>query len=112
MKDGESRLMWSEGVSTTSVIKEPDRPEVRVKSSDIAKCGSRNERDTALEQYIERRPKKAQKILEQKIANHRKDLLKKDMGSKKIKRNKRQTDVSVISSGRSRISTSSNAAVL
>ena len=49
--------------------------------------------------------------MEQKIVNHRKDLLRKYLGSKKIKRNKTQTDdVRVISSGRSCISTSSNVA--
>ena len=43
---------------TTSVIKEPNRPEVRVRNSDIAKFGTKNEPDTELGQYIERRPKK------------------------------------------------------
>ena len=59
-----------------------------------------------------RQPKKVQeKTLEQMIVNHRKDLLRKNLCSKKIKRNKRQTDdVSVISSGRSCVSTSSNVA--
>ena len=52
-----------------------------------------------------------EKNLEQKIVNHRKDLLRKDLGSQKVKRNKRQTDDnSVFSSGRSCISTSSNVA--
>ena len=57
---------------------------------------------------MERRPKKIyEKTLEQKITNHRKDLVRKNLGSKKIKRNKRQSDeVSVILSGRSCISTS------
>ena len=57
---------------------------------------------------MKRDQKKQGKNFEQKIANHRKDLLRKDLGSKKIKRGKRQTDdVSVISSRRSCISTSS-----
>ena len=43
---------------TTSVIKEPYKPEVRVRNSDIAKFGTRAERETELAQYIERRPKK------------------------------------------------------
>ena len=43
---------------TTSVIKEPYKPEVRVRNSDIAKFRTRAERETELAQYIERRPKK------------------------------------------------------
>ena len=35
---------------TTSVIKEPNRPEVRVQISDIAKFGKQNERDAELAQ--------------------------------------------------------------
>ena len=97
---------------TTSVIKEPNRQEVRVRNSDIANFGTKNERDTELSQYIERRLKKiSEKTLEQKITNHRRDLIRKDLGSKKIKRNKKPADdVSVISSGRSCISTTSNVA--
>ena len=53
---------------TTSVIKEPHKQEVRVRNSDIAKFGTRAERETELTQYIERRPKKInEKTLEQKI---------------------------------------------
>ena len=97
---------------TTSVIKEPYKPEVRVRNSDIAKFGTRAERETDLVQYIERRPKKInEKILEQKIQQHKRDLFRKNTGEKKIKRNRKQTDdVSVVSSGRSCISTASNVA--
>ena len=97
---------------TTSVIKEPNRQEERVRNSDIAKFGTKNERDTELAQYIEPRRKKiSEKTLEQKITNHRRNLIRKDLGSKKIKRNKRPADnVSVISSCRSCISTASNVA--
>ena len=97
---------------TTSVIKEPYKPEVRVRNSDIAKFGTRAERETELTQYIERRPKKInEKTLEQKIQQHKQDLFRKNTGEKKIKRNRRQTDdVSVVSSGRSRISTTSDVA--
>ena len=89
---------------TTSVIKEPYKPEVRVRNSDIAKFGTRAERETELAQYIERRPKKInEKTLEQKIQQHKRE--------KKIKRNRKQTDdVSVVSSGRSCISSASNIA--
>ena len=136
MKDGESRLIWSEGLArpvpcserrvqvkiarkihesqrqkknldglyevlapgstvwkispTTSVIKEPDRQEMRVRNSDIAKFGTKNERDMELGQDIERRPEKnSEKTLKQKNTNHRRDLIRKDLESKKIKRNKK-----------------------
>ena len=43
---------------TTCVIKEPNRQEVRVRNSDIAKIGTRAERDSDLTQYIEKRRKR------------------------------------------------------
>ena len=97
---------------TTSVINEPNKPKVRVRNSDIAKFGTKKERDTELGQYIDRRPKKIQeKTEEQKNINTKKDLLRKDLGSKKIERNRKQPDdVSIVSSGRSCNSTSSNVA--
>ena len=97
---------------STSVIKVPNKPEVRLRNSDLAKLVTECERDTNLAQYAERRPpKRNDKTLEQKISNHKKDLLRKDLGSKKIKRFKKRSDVvKVISSGRSCISTASNAA--
>ena len=95
---------------TTSVIKEPNRQEVRVRNSDIAKFGTRAERDTDLTQYIERRPKKInEKTIEQKIHKHKRELIRKNTGDKKIKRDRKQADdVSVVSSGRSRICSASN----
>ena len=97
---------------TTSVIKEPNRQEVRVRNSDIAKFGTRAERDTDLTQYIERRPKKiSEKTIEQKIHKHKRDLIRKNTGEKKTKRSRKQAyDVSVVSSGRSCISSVSNVA--
>ena len=97
---------------TTSVIKEPYKQEVRVRNSDIAKFGTRAEREMELAQYIERRPQKInEKTLEQKIQQHKRNLFRKNTGEKKIKRNRKQTDdVSVVSSGRSCISTASNIA--
>ena len=59
---------------TTSVAKEPNRPEVRVRNSDIAKFAMQNKRNTELSQYIDRRPKKVQeKTLEQKIIKPQKE---------------------------------------
>ena len=94
---------------TTSVIKETNRQEVRVRNSDIAKFGTRAERYTDLTQYIERRPKKiSEKTIEQKIHKHKRDLIRKNTGDKKIKRSRKQADdVSVTSSGRSCISSAS-----
>ena len=68
----------------TSVIKEPNRPEVRVRNSDIAKFGTKAERDSELTQYVERRPKKIpEKTIEQKINKHRRDLIRKNTGEKR-----------------------------
>ena len=97
---------------TTSVIKEPNRQEVRVRNSDIAKFGTKAEHDSDHGQYIERRPNKIyEKTVEQKILKHRRDLVRKNLGDKKIKRNKKNADdISVVSSLRSCISTASNVA--
>ena len=97
---------------TTNVIKEPHKHEVRVRNLDIAKFGTRAERDTDLAQYIERRPKKInEKTIEHIIYKHKRDVIRKNTGDKKIKRNRRQSDdVSVVSSGRSCISSASNIA--
>ena len=97
---------------TTSVIKESNRQEVRVRNSDIVKFGTKAEQDTKLTQYIERRPKKIyEKTIEQKINKHRRDLIRKNSGDKKIKRKGKQADdISQISSGRSSISSASNVA--
>ena len=97
---------------TTSVIKEPNRQEVRVRNSDIAMFGTTAERNTDPTQYIERSPKRTyEKTIEQKINKHRRDLVRKNTGDKKIKRNRKQADdISVVSSGRSCISTASNVA--
>ena len=50
-------------------------------------------------------------MIEQKINKHRRDLIRKNTGDKKIKRNRKQADdISVVSSGRSCISSASNVA--
>ena len=98
---------------TTSVIKEPNRQEVRrVRNSDIAKFGTRAERDTDLSKYFERRRKKInEKTIEQKIYKRKRDLIRKNTGDKKIKRNRKQSDdVSVVTSGISCISSASKVA--
>ena len=96
---------------TTSVNKEPKRQEVRVRNSDIAKLRMRNERGLELGKYIDRRPKKSSRENMRAENQQSQKRLKKDLGSKKIKRNRNQPDdVSVISNGRSCISTSINVA--
>ena len=87
------------------------RPEVRVRNSDFAKFGTKAERDSELTQYVERRPKISEKTIEQKINKHRQDLIRKNTGDKKNKGNRKQADdVSVVSSGKSCISSASNVA--
>ena len=66
---------------TTTVIKEPRVSEVRVRNSDIAKLGTRAERNTDLCQYAQRRPLPYDKTTEEKIAQHTKDL-RKSIGEK------------------------------
>ena len=62
--------------------------------------------------HRERRPNKiSEKTVEQKINKHRTDLIRKNTGDKKIKRERKQADdISVVSSGRSYISSASNVA--
>ena len=57
----------------TTVMKEPGVPEVSVRNSDIAKFGTRAERNTELWQYAQRRPLPYDKTTEEKIAQHTKD---------------------------------------
>ena len=90
---------------TTTAIKEPGVPEVKVRNSDIAKFGTRTERDTELWQYAQRRTLPCDKTTEEKIAQHSKNLKKKYRGDIKIQHRPTQTDVaSGISSANSNIS--------
>ena len=70
--------------SSTTVIKESKQPEMRVRNSDVAKIGTKHERDTDLDKYADRIPPKInEKTIEQKIENHKKDHLRNDLGSQK-----------------------------
>ena len=90
---------------TTTVIKEPGVPEVSVRNSDIAKFGTRAERNTELWQYAQRRPLPYDKTTEEKIAQHTKDLKKKFRGEIKIRHRPTQSDAaSGVSSANSNIS--------
>ena len=90
---------------TTTVIKEPGVPEVRVRNSDIAKFGTRAERQTDIWQYAQRRPLPYEKMTEEKISQHMKDLKKKYRGEIKIRHRPTQSDAaSGVSSANSDIS--------
>ena len=77
---------------TTTVIKEPGVPEVCVRNSDIAKFGTRAERNTDLWEYAKRRPLPYQKTTEEKISQHTKELKKKFCGEIKIRHRPTQSD--------------------
>ena len=90
---------------TTTVIKEPGVPEVSVRNSNIAKFGTRAERNTEFWQYAQRRPLPYEKTMEEKIAQHTKDLKKKYRGKIKIRHRPTQSDAaSGVSSANSNIS--------
>ena len=89
---------------TTTVIKEPGVPEVRVRNSHIAKFGTRAERNTDLWQYAQQLPLPYEKTTEEKIAQHTKDLIKKCRGEIKIRHRPTQSDAaSGVSSANSNI---------
>ena len=91
--------------NTTTVIKEPGVPEVSVRNSDIAKFGTRAERNTDLWEYAKRRPLPYEKTTEEKIAQHTKELKKKFRGEIKIRHRHNQSDAaSGVSSANSNIS--------
>ena len=90
---------------TTTVIKEPGVPEVRVRNSNIAKFGTRAERHTDIWQYAQRRPLLHEKTTKEKISQHMKDLKKKYRREIKIRLRPTQSDAaSGVSSANSNIS--------
>ena len=96
----------------TGFIKEPNKSEITVRKSDVAKFRTKHETDTDLAHYAVRWPPKInEKILEQKAQNNNKDLSGRDLGSKKVKRFKKQSDkICVVFAAPSCISTTSNVA--
>ena len=90
---------------TTTVIKEPDVPEICVRNSDIAKFGTRAERNTELWEYAKRRPLPYEKITEEKFSQHTTELKNKFRGEIKIRHRPTQSDAaSGVSSANSNIS--------
>ena len=76
-----------------------------MRNSDIAKIGTRAERNTELWQYAQRRPLPYEKTTEEKIAQHTKDLKKKYRGEIKIRHRPTKSDAaSGVSSANSNIS--------
>ena len=87
----------------TSVIREPEKVEVAVRNSDIAKFGTRDERKTKLMEYVNRRgPRIHEKTTEAKIFSHIKESTRIQKGDRKMKHRKRET-VSGVSSNKSNI---------
>ena len=82
----------------TSVIKEPGKREVTIRNSDLAKFGTKAERDTELQVYANRRPKlPTGKTTEELINHHAKESRKKLEGGKRMKHRKVADDVSTVS---------------
>ena len=83
----------------TSVRKEPRKRDVTIRNSDLAKFGTKTERQTELQVYANRRPKTATgKITEDLISHHAKESRKKLEGGKLMKHRKLANDVSTVSS--------------
>ena len=83
----------------TSVIKEPGKRDVTIRNSDLAKFGTKAERQTELQMYSNHRPKTPTgKITEEVISYHAKEARKQLGGGKRMKQRKIADDVSVVSS--------------
>ena len=89
---------------TTSTTKEPGKPVLIVRNSDIAKFGTQLERQTPLKAYGDRRgPRSGEKLAEELIQSHDKEFRRKQKGDKKMKHRKRDPG-SGVSSSKSNIS--------
>ena len=83
----------------TSVIKEPGKREVTIRNSNLAKFGTKAERETELQDYANRRPKiPTGKTTEELINNHAKESRRKIEGGKKMKHRQIADDISTVSS--------------
>ena len=81
-----------------SVIKESGKIDVTIRNSDLAKFGTKTERQTELQVYANRRPKTPTgKTTEDLISHHAKEL-KKKLGGKRMKHRKLADNVSTVSS--------------
>ena len=83
----------------TSVIKEPGKRDVTIRNSNLAKFGTKAERNTELQVYANQRPKlPTGKTTEEPINHHAKESGKKLEGGKRMKHRKVADDVSTVSS--------------
>ena len=83
----------------TSFIKEPGKRDVTIRNSDLAKFGTKAERQTELQIYANRRPKTpTRKTTEELISHHARESRKKLEGGKRMKHRKLADDVSTVSS--------------
>ena len=83
----------------TSVIKEPGKIDVTIRSSDLAKFGTKAERQTELQLDANRRLKTPTgKITEDLISHHAKESRQKLEGGKRMEHRKIADDISVVSS--------------
>ena len=83
----------------TSVIKEPGKRDATIRNSNLAKFGTKAERETELQVYANRRPKlPTGKTTEELISHHAKESRKKLEGGKRMKHRKVADDVSTASS--------------
>ena len=81
------------------MFKEPGERDVTIRSSNLAKFGTKAERDTELQVYANRRPKlPTGKTTEELINHHAKESRKKLEGGKRMKHRKVADDVSTVSS--------------
>ena len=83
----------------TSVIKEPGKGDVTIRNSDLAKFGTKAERQTELQLYVNRRPKTpTAKVTKDLISYHAKESRRKIEGGKRLKHRKIADDISAVSS--------------
>ena len=82
---------------TTSTKKEPGKPIVTVRNSDIAKFGTLQERQNPLKVYANRRgPRIGEKLVQEHIQSHIKQFTRKIKGDKKTKHRRREPGSGVI----------------
>ena len=88
---------------TTIIINEPGRSPVKVRDSDLAKFGTKEEKSTNLWMYAQRRPAPYEQTTATKIAKHSNYLKRQKRGETKIRHRQRDT-TSVVSSVNSNVS--------
>ena len=86
------------------MIKEPGKRDVIIRNSDLAKFGTKAERPTELQVYVNRRPKQLRgKITEDLISHHATESRKKLEGGKRMKHRKIADDTRAVFSIQSNV---------